>query len=427
MRQSMKVLGLFFLVAVATPQAQTAGVPAAMRARVDTIASEIFPQLVATRRDIHQHPELGFKETRTAGLVADRLRALKFDEVRTGIGGTGVVGILKGGKPGKVVALRADMDALPIQEAISPAYKSLVPNVNHSCGHDGHTSMLLGVADIMSRMRADLPGTLMFVFQPAEEGDPDGGKTGAVRMLEDGLFGLPKPDAIFGLHLDPQITVGQVGTLSGPAMASSSRFTAKIIGKKTHGAMPHTGIDPIPIAALVVSAFQTIPSRQVDAQTPMVLTVGSIHGGNRYNVVSDSVELQGTVRTFTPDGPATVKTKMEAILKGITSSYGASYELVYSTNAAVTFNDPALAAASTAALAAELGAGKVIKPALQMVSEDFAYYQQQIPGFYFFVGIKNEAKGITAMWHTEFYDMDEDALKVGVRSMSAVVLDYLMR
>ncbi|MEI6244108.1 MAG: M20/M25/M40 family metallo-hydrolase, partial [Acidobacteriota bacterium] len=170
MRHSIKVLGLCVLVAAATPQAQSAGVSAAMRARVDTIATEIFPQVVATRRDIHQHPELGFKETRTAGLVADRLRALKFDEVRTGIGGTGVVGILKGGKPGKVVALRADMDALPIQEAISPAYKSLVPNVNHSCGHDGHTSMLLGVADIMSRMRAELPGTLMFVFQPAEEG-----------------------------------------------------------------------------------------------------------------------------------------------------------------------------------------------------------------------------------------------------------------
>jgi len=427
MRHPLKVIGLVLLAATAAPQAQSPGVQAAMRARVTAITTEIFPQLVATRRDIHQHPELGFKETRTAALVADRLRALKFDDVRTGIGGTGVVGILRGGRPGKVVALRADMDALPIQEAISPVYKSLVPNVNHSCGHDGHVSMLLGVADVMSRLRAELPGTLMFVFQPAEEGDPDGGKTGAVRMLEAGLFGIPKPEAIFGLHLDPQILVGQIGTLSGPAMASSSRFTAKIIGKKTHGAMPHTGIDPIPIAALVVSAFQTIPSRQVDAQTPMVLTVGSIHGGNRYNVVSDSVELQGTVRTFTSDGPKTVKEKMEAILIGITSAYGATHELTFYTNAPVTFNDATLAAASTSALVAEFGQDKVIKPALQMVSEDFAYYQQQIPGFYFFVGLKNESKGITAMWHTEFYDMDEDALKIGVRSMSTVVLDYLMR
>lgn len=398
-----------------------------MRARVDTIATEIFPQLVSTRRDLHQHPELGFKETRTAGIVADRLRALKFDEVRTGVAGTGVVGILKGGKPGKVVALRADMDALPIQEAITPAYKSLVPNVNHSCGHDGHTSMLLGVADMMSRMRADVPGTLVFVFQPAEEGDPDGGETGALRMLKAGVLANPKPDAIFGLHLDPQINVGMVGTLSGPAMASASRFTLKIIGKKTHGAMPHTGIDPIPIAAQIVNAFQTIPSRQVDAQTPMVLSVGSISGGNRYNVIADSVEMQGTVRTFTTDGPAIVKTKMEAILKGITSAYGASYELNYFTNAPVTFNEAKLAAASTAAISTQLGAGNVFKPALQMVSEDFAYYQQQIPGFYFFVGVKNEAKGITAMWHTEFYEMDEDALKVGVRAMAAAVLDFLHR
>ena len=403
------------------------GTTTAINARVATIADEIYPQLVATRRDIHQHPELGFKEMRTAGLIADRLRALKLDEVRTGIGGTGVVGILKGGKPGKVIAIRADMDALPIQEAITPAYKSLVPNVNHSCGHDGHTSMLLGVADIMSRMRADVAGTIMFVFQPAEEGDPDGGKTGAVRMLEAGLFNMPKPEAIFGMHLDPQIEAGKVGVLSGPAMASSSRFVAKVIGKKTHGAMPHTGIDPIPIAAQIVSAFQTIPSRQVDAQTPMVLTVGSIQGGNRYNVVADSVEMQGTVRTFTADGPATVKTKMEAILKGVTSSYGASYELNFYTNAPVTFNEAKLAAASTSAIADTLGAGNVIKPQLQMVSEDFAYYQQQIPGFYFFVGIKNEAKGITAMWHTEFYDMDEEALRVGVKAMSAAVLDYLRR
>jgi amidohydrolase len=406
--------------------AQGAGVPAATRSRVDAVAAEITPALISTRRDLHQHPELGFRETRTAGIVADRLRALKFDEVRTGIGVTGVVGILKGGKPGKVVAIRADMDALPIQEAIAPAYKSLVPNVNHSCGHDGHTSILLGVADVLSRMRAELPGTVMLLFQPAEEGDPDGGKTGALRVIEDKAFANPKPDAIFGLHLDPQIEVGRIGVRSGPAMASASRFTLKVIGKKTHGAMPHTGIDPIPIAAEIVSAFQTIPARQIDAQQPTVLTIGSISGGNRYNVVADSVEMQGTVRTFSADGPQVVKTKMEAILKGVTSAYGASYELNYFTNAPVTLNEPALAAASTAALKTVFG-DKVVTPQLQMVSEDFSYYQQQMPGFYFFVGVKNEAKGITAMWHTEFYEMDEAALPIGVRALSNVVLDYLFR
>ena len=430
MTSRTKLLKTLVVVMLAAPAltAQNAGVPAAMKTKIDAIAAEITPQLVATRRDIHQHPELGFKETRTAGLVADRLRALKFDEVRTGVGGTGVVGILKGGKPGKVVAMRADMDALPIQEAISPVYHSLVPNVNHSCGHDGHTSMLLGVAEIMSRMRADIPGTMMFLFQPAEEGDPDGGDTGAVRVLKAGLFANPKPDVILGLHLDPQIPVGQIGTMAGPTMASSSRFDLKVIGKKTHGAMPHTGIDPVPMAAEIVSAIQTIPARQIDAQSPTVITVGSIHGGNRYNVVADQVEMQGTVRTFSATGPETVKQKLEAIVKGITTAFGGSYELNFRTNAPVTYNDPALAASSRAALESAFGKAAIITPpTLQMVSEDFAYYQKEIPGFYFFVGIKNEAKKITAMWHTEFYDMDEAALPIGVKAMATAALDFLHR
>jgi amidohydrolase len=266
----------------------------------------------------------------------------------------------------------------------------------------------------------------MLVFQPAEEGDPDGGKTGALRMLEANGLANPKPDAIFGLHLDPQIPVGSIGVRSGPAMASASRFTLKVIGKKTHGAMPHTGIDPIPMSAQIVSAFQTIPARQIDAQQPTVLTVGRISGGNRYNVVADFVEMEGTVRTFSPEGPETVKQKMEAILKGVTSSYGATYELNYFTNAPVTFNEPALSTASISALKTAFG-DKVTTPPLQMVSEDFSYFQQQMPGFYFFVGIKNEAKGITAMWHTEFYDMDEAALPVGVRALANVALDFLFR
>jgi amidohydrolase len=423
MRRTLLMVLAGASLGVAMPQAQSAGVPAAMRQRIDAIASEIRPQLVATRRDLHQHPELGFRETRTAGIVADRLRALKFDEVRTGVGGTGVIGTLKGGRPGKTVMIRADMDALPIQELNDSPYKSQVPNVKHACGHDGHTSILLGVADVLSRMRADIPGTVLLLFQPAEEGDPDGGTTGAIRVIEDG--GLkPKPDAIFGLHLDPQIEVGRIGVRSGPAMASASRFTLKIIGKQTHGAMPHTGNDPIPMAAEIVSAFQTIPARQIDAQQPTVLTVGSIHGGNRYNVVADSVTMEGTVRTFSQEGPEVVKTKMAAILKGITSAYGATYTFDYFVNAPVTYNDPGLAAPTIDALRAAFG-DAVFTPPLQMVAEDFSYYQQQIPGFYFFVGVKNEAKGITALWHTEYYEMDEDALPVGVRALSNASLAYL--
>ncbi len=421
-------LGVVVLVggAVASPAAQTPSTPAAFRARIDAIAQEIFPAIVEIRRDIHRNPELGFREKRTAGLVADRLRALKFDEVRTGVGVTGVVGVLKGGRPGPVVAVRADMDALPVPELIDVPYKSLVPNVKHACGHDGHTAMALGVAEIFSRLRADLPGTVVFLFQPAEEGDPDGGPSGAVRVLDDWPLQNPTPAAIFGLHVQPELPVGQIGYISGAAMASSDRFVAKIIGQQTHGAMPHTGIDPVPIAAEVVSAFQTIPARQIDARTPTVVSVGTINGGSRYNIIADSVTLTGTVRSLNKEGPAMVKARMEAILKGVTESRGASYTFEYVANAPVTFNDPALVAASLPALRSVVG-DKLANPPAQMVAEDFAFYQQRIPGFYFFLGVANPAKHITAMWHTEYFDLDEDALLIGMRAMATVVADYLHR
>jgi amidohydrolase len=410
----------------AVPLAQTVSTPPALRARIDGIAKEIFPATVATRRDLHQHPELGFHETRTAGIVADRLRALKFDEVRTGVGGTGVVGVLKGGRPGKVVAVRADMDALPLPELIDVPYKSLVPNVKHACGHDGHTSIALGVAEILSLVKADLPGTVVFLFQPAEEGDPDGGPSGARRVLDDWPLTNPTPSAIFGLHVQPELPVGQIGWISGAAMASSDRFAAKIIGKATHGAMPHTGIDPMPLAAEVISAFQTIPARQIDARTPTVVSVGTIAGGSRYNIIADSVTLTGTVRSLNKEGPAMVKARMEAILKGVTESRGASYTFDYVQNAPVTFNDPALVAASLPALRSVVG-DSLVNPPAQMVAEDFAFYQQRIPGFYFFLGVANPAKHITAMWHTEYFDLDEDALLIGMRAMATAVADYLFR
>jgi amidohydrolase len=419
-------IAIVVTVLLARPAAQSPSTPAALRARIDAIAAEIQPATILVRRDLHKNPELGFRETRTAGIVADRLRALKFDDVRTGVGGTGVVGTLKGGRPGPVVAIRADMDALPVPELIDVPYKSIVPNVKHACGHDGHTAMALGVAEIFSRLRAEIPGTVIFLFQPAEEGDPDGGPSGARRVLQDWPLQNPTPTAIFGLHVQPELPVGQIGWMSGPAMASSDRFTAKIIGKQTHGAMPHTGIDPVPIAAEIVSAFQTIPARQIDARTPTVVTVGTIAGGSRYNIVADSVTMTGTVRSLSKDGPAEVKARMEAILKGVTESRGASYTFEYVMNAPVVFNDPALVAASLPALRSVVG-DQLVNPLPQMVSEDFAYYQQRIPGFYFFLGVANPAKHITAMWHTEYFDLDEDALAIGTRAMANVVSDYLHR
>jgi amidohydrolase len=417
-------LGLVALALVGVVQGETRPAPASLRSRIDAIAAEIHPAIIEIRRDIHRNPELGFRETRTAGLVANRLRELKFDEVRTGVARTGVVGVLKGGRSGPVVAIRADMDALPVPELIDVPYKSLVPNVKHACGHDGHTSIALGVAEIFSRLRADWPGTVVFLFQPAEEGDPDGGLTGARRVLEAWPLQNPTPSAIFGLHVQPELQVGQIGYHSGPAMASADRFTAKIIGKQTHGAMPHTGIDPVPIAAEVVSAFQTISSRLIDARTPTVVTVATLNGGSRFNIVADSVTMTGTVRTLTKDGPARVKAAMDAMLKGATSSRGASYTLDYVETTPVVFNDPTLVAASLPALRAVAGDG-LVAPLPQMVAEDFAFYQQKIPGFYFFLGVANPARNITAMWHTEYFDLDEKALEVGMRAMAGVVADYL--
>ena len=407
-------------------EAQSIAVPQAVRDRIDAAARELHPAIVEVRRDIHRHPELGFRETRTAALVAARLKALGYD-VQTGIGVTGVVGVLKGGRPGPVVAIRADMDALPIPELIEVPYKSTVPNVKHACGHDAHTAMTLGVAEIFSRMRAELPGTIKFLFQPAEEGDPDGGRTGALRMLDDGAFENPAPAAIFGMHVMPTLQVGQLGANAGPAMASADRFTITIKGRKTHGAYPHTGIDPVVIAAQVVMALQTIPSRQIDAQKPTVVTVGIIQGGNRFNIIADEVSLTGTVRSLDTEGPSIVKGKMDAIVKGITSSFGATYTLRYEEGAPVTFNEIALAKASLPALQSVAGAGSVLTPPAQMAAEDFAYFQQRVPGFYFFVGVANPAKNITAMIHTEHFDIDEDALAVGMRAMATTVTDYLYR
>jgi amidohydrolase len=422
-----------FLTPVVATLLLTAGGPqprspqSALHAQVDKAVAGLGARLVETRRDIHRHPELGFRETRTAALVAERLRALKFDAVRTGVGVTGVVGILKGGKPGKVVAVRADMDALPIPELNDVPYKSTVADVKHACGHDAHVAIALGVAEVLSQLRAQIPGTVLFLFQPAEEGDPDGGRTGALRMLDDKVFASPVPSAIFGLHVLPQIEVGRIGYNSGGAMAASDRFTITITGKKTHGAYPHTGVDPVPIAAQVVTALQTIVSRQRNATEPAVVSIGAIHGGNRFNIIADAVRMEGTARTLTKDGPRFVRERMEAILKGITSAYGATYELNYVEGAPVTFNDPTLTAASLPSLERVVGPDRLVSPPPQMGAEDFAYYQQQMPGFFFFLGVGNPAKQITAMVHTEHFDIDEDALPIGVRAMSTVVIDYLFR
>lgn len=392
--------------------------------KIAELADGMKPELVATRRDLHQHPELSNREKRTSELVAARLRALGLD-VRTGIGRYGVVALLKGGRPGPVVAVRADMDALPINETMDVPYKSLTPGVKHACGHDAHTTIGLGVAEVLSKMRDQLPGTVKFIFQGAEEGAPAGEEGGAELMVKEGALENPRPLAIFALHDNPVLQTGQVGWIAGPAMASADRFLITIRGKGAHGAQPENSIDPIVIAAQAVNALQDIRSRRISALDPIVLTIGSIHGGNRFNIIPDDVTMEGTVRCLHETTRAEVEAMMRQTLQGVTSSYGATYTMEYQKFSAVTVNDPALTAATLPTLQRVAGKDNVVPFGPLMVSEDFADFAQVVPGFYYFLGVENKAKGITAGLHTAGFDLDEDALPIGVKTMSNVVWDYL--
>jgi amidohydrolase len=390
-------------------------------------AETLRPKLIETRRDFHMHPELSNREVRTSRVVAERLRALGLDEVKTGVGKYGIVALLKGAKPGPVVAVRADMDALPIQETIDVPYKSQNPGVKHACGHDVHITVELGVAEILSRMREQIPGTIKFIFQPAEEGPPAGEEGGAALMVKEGALENPRPQVIFGLHVLPTIEVGKIGTISGPAMASADRFLVTIHGKKVHGAYPHLGVDAVVVASQCVMALQTIRSRRIDTLEPLVISVGSIHGGNRFNIIADEVKLEGTVRTLNEDVRRRVQQLMRETLAGVTSAYGASFEMEYEEGAAVTYNNPQLVEETLPTMRRVLGGSNVLTPRPQMGAEDFSYFARVVPGFYYFLGVRNEAKGITAMWHTPEFDVDEECLVVGTKVMASVLLDYLDR
>ena len=410
-------LAVLFLAAV-TPSPD-----AEIRAAADALA----PALVETRRDIHRHPELGNREFRTGKLVAERLQALGL-EVRYPVAKTGVVGILKGGRPGAVVAVRADLDALPIQERNDVPYKSENPGVKHACGHDAHTTILLGTAEVLAKMKDRLPGTAVFLFQPAEEGTPEGEDGGAELMIKEGALDQPKVQAVYGLHMDPTLEIGEVGWSIGPIYASSDRFVIEVQGKKTHGAYPHTGLDPIPVAAEMVQALQLVVSRQFDALSPKVLTIGSIHGGNRFNIIADQVTMEGTIRTLDPEVRRQMKERIQRTVTGVATTHGltAALRWVGEGNLA-TMNDAALTRASVPSLQRVYGVAqtKEVKP--QMGAEDFAALADRVPGLYIKMGVRNEAKGITAMIHTEDFDIDERVLPLGVKAMSTLVWDYLAR
>jgi amidohydrolase len=417
----MILLGLLTLLAL--PPQRTPGVDKEIEAAV----RDMTPALVETRRDIHAHPELGNAEQRTGRLVAERLRKLGL-EVRYPVAKTGVVGILKGGRSGKTVAVRADLDALPIEERNDVPYKSQNPGVKHACGHDVHTTVVLGAAEVLSRLKGRLPGTVVFLFQPAEEGPPEGEEGGALLMVKEGVLDSPRVEAIYGLHSDPTLDAGQVGFAVGAIWASSDRFIVEVVGKKTHGAYPHTGIDPIPIAAEIVQALQLIVSRQIDALNPKVLTIGQIHGGNRFNIIADRVTLDGTIRTLDATVRKELKERIARTVEGVARAHGAEARLRFvGEGNGPTINDAALTRASIASLEAVYGKAAVLEVKPQMGAEDFASFAERVPGLYVKIGVRNEAKGITAMVHTEDFDVDEAAIPLAVRAMSTLVWDYLNR
>lgn len=412
--------------------------PAASSAEVDALASPIDAQVVAWRRDIHQHPELGNRETRTAKLVAEHLRKLGL-QPKTGIAHTGVTALLKGGKPGPRIALRADMDALPVTERnalpfaskATTTYRGEQVGVMHACGHDAHTAMLMGVAQALVSMRDDLPGEVLFVFQPAEEGPPEGEDGGAALMLKQGVFRDFKPDAVFGLHVFSSLNAGQIGVRAGPTMAASDRFEITIKGRQTHGSRPWGGVDPIVAAAQIIGNAQTIVSRQMDiSKQPVVVTFGAIKGGVRHNIIPDQVQTIGTIRTFDEGMRQDVFARLKNVSEHVAAAHGATVEARIPLDAEgnpVTANDPALTARMHPSLEKVAGAANVIEMPLVMGAEDFSYYAREVPGLFFFVGAtpKGQDASKAPSNHSPEFFLDESSLGLGTRAMLQVALDYL--
>lgn len=373
------------------------------------------------------HPELSNREERTSRVVAEKLRELGFDEIKTNVAKHGIVALLKGKKPGPVVALRGDMDALPINELHDVPYKSQTANVMHACGHDVHTTVELGVAEILSKMRDQIAGTVKFIFQPAEEGPPTGEEGGATLMIKEGALENPRPIAIFGMHTTTEVDAGKIGVRAGAAQAASDMFDITIRGKMAHAATPEKGIDTILVTAECITALQSIKSRRVNTFEPIIITIGTIHGGAKRNVITPEVKLEGTIRTFSESTRKRVKELMKQTLDGVCAVYGATNDLKIIEGTMVVFNDPKLVEETAPSIRRALGDANVIEAELRMGAEDFSYFQQVIPGFYWRLGSGNKAKGIIADAHTPDFDVDEDCIVVGVKSMCNVLLDFLDR
>ncbi len=404
---------------------------AVLDGKIQAAVDRYIGQTLEYRHRIHQNPELGNREFETARMAAEHLRELGM-EVETGIAHTGVKAVLVGGRPGPVIAVRADMDALPVAEDTDLPFKSEVRavyndqdvGVMHACGHDVHTAVQLGVASILAELRDELPGTVVFLFQPAEEGPPPGEEGGAQLMVQEGVLGEPAPEAVFGLHTLASLPVGRVGFTSGPALAAVDHFKVRIRGVQTHGAAPHQGVDPIVMAAQAILGLQTIPSRTIDPIEPAVVTVGMVHGGERYNIIPAEVKLEGTVRSYSAEVRDTIERRVGEILEGITSAGGGDYSLDYDRGTPATINNPELAVKMTPTLQAVLPRQGLVTLPPTMGGEDFAYFANEVPGFFFRLGTLKQGT-TSGPHHSPTFRADDDSVAIGMRAMANLLVDYL--
>ncbi|MGQ9800128.1 MAG: M20 metallopeptidase family protein [Candidatus Saccharicenans sp.] len=381
-------------------------------------------EMIKIRRFLHMNPELGNHELETAKLIASKLRSMGL-EVKTGMAKTGVVGLLRGTLPGPTVAIRADMDALPIQELNTFPYRSLNPGVMHACGHDLHMTIALGTAMVLSTVKDKIRGNVKFIFQPAEEGLPPGEEGGAALMIKEGVLENPPVRAIFALHVWPELETGTAGYASGYLMASSDNFILTIEGKGAHAARPQEGIDAIVLAAEVITNLQTIISRALDPVEPAVLTVGKIQGGTKANIIAEKVEMEGTVRTLNETVREKIPILMENVIGGITKSYGASYKFRYEKGTPPLYNHPDLVQAMLPALEGALRPDKVVAVKPQMVAEDFALLAEKVPAFMYLLGVKSPGQTTAASLHSPYFNPDERAIPVGIKAMCHLVLSAL--
>ncbi len=428
-----KIFFLVFLLLSVFSFAQTDS----HRAKVTQAADQLEPKVIAWRRDFHEHPELGNNEFRTADIIAKYLQSLGI-EVKTGVAKTGVVGILKGGKPGPVVALRADMDALPVIERtpvpfaskVKTTYNGQEVGVMHACGHDTHMAILMGVAQILSSMKNDLKGTVKFIFQPAEEGAPQGETGGAERMVKEGVLENPKVDVIFGLHINSQTEVGKISYRPGGTMAGVNDMKITVKGRSSHGAYPWSSVDPIVVSAEIINNLQTIVSRNLDVtQNAGVVTIGSIHGGNRSNIIPEQVEMMGTIRTLSSDDEKMFIDRIKMVVTKTAESAAATadVQIPFSNHYPVTFNDLALTAKMLPSLQKTAGMDNVkLKPPVTG-AEDFSFFEEKVPGLFFFLGgmPKGGDPKTAPSHHTPDFYIDESGLTLGVKALTNLTLDYM--